>query len=894
MDSIQFGNFIVERRKELGISQGDLASFLNVSVPTVSKWENGSRLPDLTLIGKLARILQVDLESLLKCESQLNNNIDIENEFDISAFSKYFAYLRKINNYSLKDLEDLLDVRYQTISKWENEESLPNIFKIKECADLFKVPLSEIYYGKKFNDNNEVITTNTSSKHNKIWMYVVVIISIIALLISLITILATNNNDNNSSTSSNNTSLVNSESNVVYNNSTSNITTSKEEELNVYLKDKEVIYDGKEHSIYLEGIIPEDVIVEYQNNNKINAGIYEVKAIVKKDREIVKELKANLIIHKAPLNVKFNNKTFSYDGEVHYLEIEGTLPNGVSVEYINNLHSKVGDYEVLAVFNDTTGNYDVEENLKAIMSIVKDGKYHDVYFCYEDGKVDSLIIPNGSTIPNFPKVDKKDGYSAKWIIEGTDTEVNESYVVTSDLIIVTDYKPNKYKVTYKYNDLILFEREATYSLSYTFENYELSGEEKLLYWSYKDNKFTPNTTINFYYLEDIVLEAHIGIPSNEYNIQVNENDSVVFLGFNNSDLLKDTLEEITIPEFVYVDGASYRVTNIGSSAFEGFKALKKVTIPEGVKTIGSKAFKDCIHLKEINLPSTLTIIGENSFENCYSLKIVNIPSIDVWLNMRFWAYHNIFNYGAGLYVNNELIKEVTIPSDDLEIKSYIFENYTYLEKVVMHDNITYIGACAFKGCNNLKEINISKSIVRILDSAFNGCTSIKEIDLNVSNIKSIGNFAFYNLSSLEKFNINSLNDYLLNVDYGCKEANPLSNGCDLYINNERIVNLVIPEDTVQINDRLFSGCTSIESIEYSSSLVYIGYESFYNMPNLKEVVIKNHIVSINFWAFGFCENATLYVEREKSYSKYEDRWNERTKTYYKGEWEYVDEKPQII
>jgi len=51
---------------------------------------------------------------------------------------------------------------------------------------------------------------------------------------------------------------------------------------------------------------------------------------------------------------------------------------------------------------------------------------------------------------------------------------------------------------------------------------------------------------------------------------------------------------------------------------------------------------------------------------------------------------------------------------------------------------------------------------------------------------------------------------------------------------------------------------------------------------------------MNLFAFGFCENATLYVEREKNYSKYEAGWNESTKTYYKGEWEYVDEKPQII
>ena len=37
-----FGNYISTRRKELGLSQKDLADFLSVSIPTISKYENGS------------------------------------------------------------------------------------------------------------------------------------------------------------------------------------------------------------------------------------------------------------------------------------------------------------------------------------------------------------------------------------------------------------------------------------------------------------------------------------------------------------------------------------------------------------------------------------------------------------------------------------------------------------------------------------------------------------------------------------------------------------------------------------------------------------------------------------------------------------------------------------
>ena len=84
MNVQDFGNYISTRRKELGLSQKDVADFLNISISTVSKYEKGLLYPDLSLMGLLARILKVDLISLVNYESKLNNNYDVENEFDIS------------------------------------------------------------------------------------------------------------------------------------------------------------------------------------------------------------------------------------------------------------------------------------------------------------------------------------------------------------------------------------------------------------------------------------------------------------------------------------------------------------------------------------------------------------------------------------------------------------------------------------------------------------------------------------------------------------------------------------------------------------------------------------------------------------------------------------------
>ena len=55
---------IQERRKELGLTQEQVAKYLNVSIPAVSKWEKGRPNPDISLLPPLARLLEIDLNTL--------------------------------------------------------------------------------------------------------------------------------------------------------------------------------------------------------------------------------------------------------------------------------------------------------------------------------------------------------------------------------------------------------------------------------------------------------------------------------------------------------------------------------------------------------------------------------------------------------------------------------------------------------------------------------------------------------------------------------------------------------------------------------------------------------------------------------------------------------------
>ena len=85
---MKFDENLRELRKEKGYSQEELAYRLNVTRQTVSKWENGSAMPDLKKLTELAEFFGVSMDTLL--------GLGVENSreagSDHSAFEAYVQY----------------------------------------------------------------------------------------------------------------------------------------------------------------------------------------------------------------------------------------------------------------------------------------------------------------------------------------------------------------------------------------------------------------------------------------------------------------------------------------------------------------------------------------------------------------------------------------------------------------------------------------------------------------------------------------------------------------------------------------------------------------------------------------------------------------------------------
>ena len=101
MDLNKISNFIKTKRKELGLTQEELAQKLFVTEKAISRWETGRGTPDISLLIPLSKILKVDVNELLNGENNIDkiikyNEINKKNKFNFQFKSIILFYILSI------------------------------------------------------------------------------------------------------------------------------------------------------------------------------------------------------------------------------------------------------------------------------------------------------------------------------------------------------------------------------------------------------------------------------------------------------------------------------------------------------------------------------------------------------------------------------------------------------------------------------------------------------------------------------------------------------------------------------------------------------------------------------------------------------------------------------
>ena len=173
---------------------------------------------------------------------------------------------------------------------------------------------------------------------------------------------------------------------VIFVDGTYTITKATYDTTDLAFEGKTVTYNGEAHSLEVTGL-PAGVEVTYINNDKTNAGTYEVTArfAVDANHNEIADMTATLAIEKANYDTTdwiFAGKTVTYNGETHSLEVTG-VPAGVDVTYINNGQTNADTYEVTAKFT-VDENHNGVADMTAVLTINK--AVYDMSGIVFDGK----------------------------------------------------------------------------------------------------------------------------------------------------------------------------------------------------------------------------------------------------------------------------------------------------------------------------------------------------------------------------------------------------------------------------------------------------------------------------------------------------------------------------
>ena len=101
MDLVKIGKYIAGKRKALNLTQKQLAEKLNMSDKSVSKWERGVCLPDVSVYMDLCEILHISINEFLAGE-------DISQENIITKADDNLLQVSKDNKHKIKNLKSII------------------------------------------------------------------------------------------------------------------------------------------------------------------------------------------------------------------------------------------------------------------------------------------------------------------------------------------------------------------------------------------------------------------------------------------------------------------------------------------------------------------------------------------------------------------------------------------------------------------------------------------------------------------------------------------------------------------------------------------------------------------------------------------------------------------
>lgn len=263
------------------------------------------------------------------------------------------------------------------------------------------------------------------------------------------------------------------------------------------------------------------------------------------------------------------------------------------------------------------------------------------------------------------------------------------------------------------------------------------------------------------------------------------------------------------------------VTTIPDDAFSGCHMIQSIALPKQVATIGNRAFKGCEALAELPLQEGIRVVGDNAFEGCTAVDAVTLPvSVES------------IGSGAFIYCGGELTTYCAIPNqrEDATAKSH-WLNGSSFDRVTIAGRV---GASAFAAYAPLQRVTITKDVESVGSNAFVGCSNLRDLY------------------------IESLVAWCA-ISFGNGESNPMHLGVTINIDEEPIIELMIPSKVQSIGKYAFYNAASLESIKLPDNVTSIGQSAFAGCVDA-DFNLGSGISAVGNDAFKGCKGNNLRIE----------------------------------
>lgn len=183
---------------------------------------------------------------------------------------------------------------------------------------------------------------------------------------------------------------------------------------------------------------------------------------------------------------------------------------------------------------------------------------------------------------------------------------------------------------------------------------------------------------------------------------------------------------------------------------------------------------------------------------------------------------------------------------------YVLKNNSELSsgvKLIVSNGVRKIGNFAFMDCTSLKSITIPESVIKFGEGAFKNC--------KFQQVYYTGDVASW--CAIDCF----AGEYTEDNDQGYDEGSALievENGSPccattkLYINNELVVDLVIPYGVTSIGACAFRHCSTMKSLSIPDTVTSIGNSAFAFCTSITGVTLPNSLTSIGKSIFAGCSS----------------------------------------